>query len=135
MKYKTDAHLVPIHQYSASVQAHIQVTVLVVQVVSLLIHQLIHTSHPLVKQHPFIQAISQLFVYQHQLANWQLSVGIALASALLFHVYFSPVVTNDTAVQPLAAALHSYVVSVAQMVLPVIVILVHAVNLSCFRYT
>ena len=31
---------------------------------------------------------------------------------LLFHVYFSPVVTRETAVPPLAAALLSYVVSV-----------------------
>lgn len=37
-------------------------------------------------------------------------------SDLLFQIYFSPVVTNDTAVPPEAAVLFSYVVSVAAIV-------------------
>ena len=57
MKYKTVQDLVAISQYSASVQAHIQVTVEVVQVVSLVIHQLIVMFHQLVRQHQFIQAM------------------------------------------------------------------------------
>ena len=54
------------------------------------------------------------------------------AFCLLFQVYFSPVVTRDTAVPPLAAVLLEYVVSVALIVLLVIWILLPAVNLSCF---
>jgi hypothetical protein len=41
---------------------------------------------------------------------------IAEVSALLFHVYFSPVVTNDTAVPHEAAVFDSYVVSVSSIV-------------------
>lgn len=57
MKYKTVQLFVAISQYSASVQAHTQVTVEVVQVVSLVIHQLIVMFPQLVKQHQLIQAI------------------------------------------------------------------------------
>lgn len=58
-----------------------------------------------------------------------------IASCLLFQVYFSPVVTRDTSVPPDAGDKLEYVVSVAEIVLFVIVILLPAVSLSCLAYT